>query len=354
LNFRVNASHRSLRISSNKRFNTVFHSRNMLSICIFTLTVSCNALRMTSTSKSAHSNNFDCDSGFTAPYGTNCPNARWTDLMVLSDASPDKVIVNVGCNKGNDMIEWMERWDTSATFNTDDWIKYFKAEGITKYACPPTSPAQRTKASTKGLSQKLPVGVCVEAMKGNVDMLEKAASAMGYSGHANASLHIIHAAAVEQHSPAEMVNFPDGELGKETGRLPVFVQSLSPTPLKTVDEIVSDCNLPRVDILSIDTEGWDSDVLLGSVKTLPSVRYLEFEVHRDFKKSPWSKTTVKAVTDNLNNMGFDCFWAGNNGKLLSINACYTETMETGHWSNVACVRRGDVWWKDLQQFAIHK
>lgn len=211
---------------------------------------------------------------------------------------------------------------------------------------------KRTTASRKGLPQKLPIGVCVEAMKGNVDMLEKAASTLGYFGDANTSLHIIHAAAVKEHSPAEMVNFPDSKPGSETGSIRKF--NLSPTPLKTVDEIVSDYNLPRVDILSIDTEGWDSDVLLGSVKTLPSVRYVEFEVHRDFKNSPWSKTTVKAVTDNLDNMGFDCFWAGNNGKLLSIQACYTEKMEAGHWSNVACVRRGDVWWKDLQQFAIHK
>ena len=62
---------------------------------------------------------FPCNSLPDAPWGTNCPmSADWVDAMVLSVPSPDKIIMDVGCNKGNDLVAWMERFDPSRKFNT--------------------------------------------------------------------------------------------------------------------------------------------------------------------------------------------------------------------------------------------
>jgi len=91
----------------------------------------------------------------------------------------------------------------------------------------------------------------------------------------------------------------------------------------TVDNLVKQMNLPRVDILKIDTEGWDPAVLLGAFSTLSSVRYLEFEVHRDLKKTPWHSTKLKLVIDKLHDeKEFECYW-------LVRMAAYSASIDAG-------------------------
>jgi len=124
-----------------------------------------------------------------------------------------------------------------------------------------------------------------------------------------------------------------------------------PVALTSVDALVRDNGLGNVDVLSIDTEGADADVLKGAASTLASVRYLEFEVHRDLAHTSWSRTTLHSVVKDLDDKHFDCFWAGKNGKLVSVLKCWREEFEHGMWSNVVCAKRGDVWHAALLRFA---
>lgn len=147
------------------------------------------------------------------------------------------------------------------------------------------------------------------------------------------------------------MDFPDGGPGHEQNHIPV-VDKLTPVALQTVDGIVAELRLPLVDVLLIDVEGFDPLVLRGASETLSSVRYLEFEVHRDFEGLPWGNITLKSVIENLYHQGFHCFWATNRGVLVSLNNCWKDSFDSPSvgWSNVACVKKNDPWYQVVQRF----
>ncbi|CAE8644053.1 unnamed protein product [Polarella glacialis] len=120
--------------------------------------------------------------------------------------------------------------------------------------------------------------------------------------------------------------------------------------VRTVDSLVKERALPKVDILIIDTEGADPLVLQGATDALKSVRYLEFEVHRDQVKAAWGQIKLRNVMDGL--ADFDCYWAGNQGSLYPVMECWEDTFENGCWSNIVCARKTDVWSMVLRSHAM--
>jgi len=298
------------------------------------------------------------------PRNTSCPLTKWVGEMVRTDPSPGKTIVNIGCNKGNDAVRWMELWDMSAThfWSQENWNQQLSKQQIgtqigtpDAFACKPEQDYVTASSIVKGQAsdQAVPTGVCVEPMLSNVRVLKEASQALGYSTNTPyGSFHIVQAAVVGEASPNETVLFPNLAAGAETGHLNDADPQNAHTqvPVKTVDTIMESLGLHRADILSIDTEGYDAEVLRGAKLTLANVRYVEFEVHRDL--APWSSTSLKSVANDLDQQGFDCFWAGNNGKLTNIKKCWSDDFENGMWANAACVKRGDIWSGALQQFSV--
>jgi len=126
----------------------------------------------------------------------------------------------------------------------------------------------------------------------------------------------------------------------------------------TVDEIVAGLRTSlgevQVDVLTVDTEGFDPIVLWGAASTLRAVRFLVFEVQQRKARSAWNSTSLQSVVAYLDSLGLDCYWAGNDSTLQRITGCLTAAEESElrpiFWSNVACVRRGDVWHEVLQRF----
>lgn len=303
-----------------------------------------------------------CRSSIDAPYGTNCPRTAWVDAMVIADAAPGKVIVDVGCNKGDSLMRWMERWDMSAFWSTEKWVRYYASRCVTHYACPwpsnsstPLTTARQGKRTSQtraaGSGKPLPLGVCVEPMPANVNLLRGAVAQLGYKPsetREQGALHIVQAAVLDVSN--KTIGFPSGFAGQDDLGVHSTRVANVPVLVKTVDGIVAELDISRVDVLLVDTEGADPAVLRGAAGTLRSVRYLEFEVHRDLVGTEWEKTTLASVVHELDALNFECFWAGNNGKLLSMNACWADHFELGTWANAACVKRGDVWQKVLQRF----
>lgn len=296
------------------------------------------------------------------PYGpprsTNCPNAKWVDEMVRIDPSPGKTSVSIGCNKGNDALRWMELWDMSAThfWSQASWDRHLPQQVNKTFACKPDQnyvTASSIGKLQEASGQPVPTGVCVEPMPSNVHMLRETSQALGYTANtAYGSFHIVQAAVVGKALPNETLPFPNLAEGIEQGSLSDAHGATSHTqvPVKTVDTIMESLGLHGADILSIDTEGYDAEVLKGAKLTLAKVRYVEFEVHRDLH--PWSSTSLKSVVNDLHQQGFDCYWASNNGKLTNIQKCWSDDFETGMWANAACVKRGDVWSAALQRFSV--
>lgn len=284
------------------------------------------------------------------PPGSNCPKPTWVDAMMDADPSPGKVFMDVGCNKGDDAIEWMERWGPGDGhfWSKKRWVKALEAAGIQHFAC--GKPDTNIKRAIPSAETARPTSVCIEPMNANVMLLKNLSAQLGYDRTVESgSFHIVHAALSDKAEPNQTVEFQAGnQPGDELGHISALQ---TPVPLSTVDTVASELRLPRVDVLTIDTEGFDPAVIYGANSTLLNVRYLEFEVHRDLKNSPWGYTTLKSIVTHLDTLGFTCYWAGNNGRLLNMNRCWSEKFELGGWNNAACVKRNDVWAEVLEVFS---
>lgn len=294
------------------------------------------------------------------PLNTRCPDAVWIDDMIVADSSPGKVIMSIGCNKANDLVAWLERYDMSAAnrWSTKAWVEQIERTwprgGF--FACQPDFPAVTAYEFMKDEHVDLPegqlnektIGVCVEPVPETIQLIRDTHATL--RGPEVTSLQIIQAAVAASAREGETVDFDDPVGGTETSGLTDKLVQI-PVTLTTVDAIVRENQLGRVDVLQIDTEGGDADVLKGATETLKSVRYLEFEVHRDLERTSWSRTTLRSVVEDLANMSFDCYWAGENGKLVNVLDCWQDDFECGDWANVVCAKRGDVWSTVLQRFA---
>lgn len=139
------------------------------------------------------------------------------------------------------------------------------------------------------------------------------------------------------------VYFPDGAFGTESLRISNSQQSNTvPVRATTVDKL-SDHYATIPDILSIDTEGHDALVLLGAARTLASgkIKYIEFEYHQF---EPWKSYKLEWVINYLDNLNYDCFWAGDDGKTSKITGCWHSAFEFHFWSNVVCAHRKHSCW----------
>jgi len=276
-----------------------------------------------------------------------CPSDEWVRSMVLADPDPDKILINIGCNKGQDSIAWLQFFDQKGQYNLKNWSRSLpRKDACSGKKQPPTGPPPIS--SSKG-----PTAVCVEAAPRNFKFLVSRQRSLGYgpgeAGSGRGSLHVIHAAATSRARPGEMVEFPDAPAGEERAGLNYHSDwKMVKVPKETVDGIAERLRLPKVDALLIDTEGADPAVLAGAKRTLQTVRYLVFEVHRDLPGSDWSKKSLFSVADSLDTQGFDCWWAANDGSVASVTQCYEPRFEEIGWSNVVCAKRGDVWWKILE------
>ena len=118
----------------------------------------------------------------------------------------------------------------------------------------------------------------------------------------------------------------------------------------------------NIDYMLVDTEGNDPLALFGASYALQQTRYLAFEHHGT---GMWKKFALSTIVNYLeNSFGFDCFWtsAGPNnhnnatsGKLwLVTSGCWHESYNSAaakQWSNLACVKRNDVFWDIMMEIA---
>lgn len=107
----------------------------------------------------------------------------------------------------------------------------------------------------------------------------------------------------------------------------------------TVDGFFEEELLPvgisHVELLKIDTEGFDPLVLQGAHRTLTEGRatMLQFEYHH---LRAWSHTSLKSVVQDLEILGYTCYFDGS-PTLLRITNLWVDSLEFRDWSNVICV-----------------
>jgi FkbM family methyltransferase len=132
--------------------------------------------------------------------------------------------------------------------------------------------------------------LCVEPMASTAAAVQRMLGGLGWA----AAITLVHAAVSS--APGSAL-FPVGPAGFEASGLgSASPGGYRPVEVVTLDDLARRYELGGVDVLTVDTEGNDVRVLLGGLRTLPAVRYLEFEHH---VINRWARSDLQdTVRDN--------------------------------------------------------
>lgn len=291
-----------------------------------------------------------CGSGFWGLSKTNCPlDKMWLSQFAALDPNPDKVVLSVGCNLGDDLIYAMSLWNSSS-LSPDVYSKHMRSslhgEKYNGGVCGEGLAIENLSQVVSKNPQTR--GFCVEPARSVSKVVEETLQ----KANAAAAFTLVQAAVSDEvkHS----VPFVDLGSTHETGAIGSSSDG-NVVPQTTLDALFDTYGLTNrpVDILNIDTEGNDAKVIDGmSATNKKNIRYMMFEYHHvgDWGARDLNNGLKKTIMD-LDSVGMECYWAG--GKhpevdgqhpLWRITGCWQdEFYEKRTWSNVACVRRGDPW-----------
>ena len=88
----------------------------------------------------------------------------------------------------------------------------------------------------------------------------------------------------------------------------LFIKKKIRIKVKTLSEILTKNNLKKIDLLKIDTEGYELNVLVGLEKFIEKTKIILLECHYD-----------DSLIKNYNFRSLNFFFANNNFKLISKN-----------------------------------
>jgi hypothetical protein len=108
----------------------------------------------------------------------------------------------------------------------------------------------------------------------------------------------------------------------------------------TLDRFVQKSRITKmIDVLKIDTEGYDPLVLSGADLILKrqQIRLLIFEHHQI---GFWTSIHLRDVIENLDSKGYICYMLGRTG-IIRMTRCWSSLFGEKRWSNVLYVLRND-------------
>ena len=276
-----------------------------------------------------------------------CPDPRWLDDFAEPRTranSSQVIVIVVGCNKGYDAVQQLRLWTRNTLYSKVAWKRYWGSDCGVCQQCE----TEEAPASLSGQDAALPAVVhCIEPLPANYRTLQRAQSELRYS-----ELKVVQLALSNESGSVDMASRTRPGL-EHLGIGSVFRgdEQRESVAVSTLDAYAG--GFDRIDVLSIDVEGFDPLVLQGGDGLLRrgSVRYLEFEVNAAGR---WRTTRLKDVIRFLDRRDYECFFEGK-GRVwpLSGSCWHWRYDHWTAWSNVVCVRRGDEWLATLATFVVN-
>jgi hypothetical protein len=334
-----------------------------------------------------------------------CPKEDWLTAMATADPDSNKLMVNIGMNKGYNLAVWANVFQPHLQITPRVWYEHLlTVKPIPEQTCGICDDCNQTFASSssslllKSNAKLTLLGADLNCA--NVEGVEKVF--LDISSKRNTSGLSLFTACAGLSNATSSVIITQCPFGYEQCGINVTYEgeTLSTkqveVPITTVDELMKsfltkilresqqrkttssrysrENNLfrtraikryfqsslttkpspyhPLIDILLIDTEGNDYLVLQGTQKLIQtrSIRVIVFEYHW---KLPWGEIKLENAVKEMDEFGYECYFQGF-GRLWKLTGrdCWHQTYEFYKWSNVMCVRREDIWFETLQQFIV--
>jgi FkbM family methyltransferase len=284
-------------------------------------------------------------------YATQCSDSVWWDEQFLakaskkektsnsaaSSSSSPRVAIYVGCNKGFDAVNALRLLSSDGTYDRTSWSDHF-FQGVPQRGwCGQQTGPEAVVGAAAGLTIHNDAMVhCIEPMPTTVAELQRAAAELKWDKRlivSNVAMSNTDGTALfpnEKHN----VGTESTSLDDCTGAGLSNCETVTVSRLDTfISKHFTDPNA-KIDFLSIDTEGYDFEVIQGGVNTLKRAKYLEFEYH---STSLWLTHTLSETLAILTDHGFVCYWAGAYGHIWRITNCWHDHYDIHGFSNVACV-----------------
>lgn len=261
------------------------------------------------------------------------------------------VIVNIGANKGYTVADKYAFWVPQSGINPRSMHSLIKKEYPSfSRACGACKECLFDGPSSLDIKREhldLLKVFAVEPSITNVNLLRKVKDWIGSD-----SFNVVHAAGLDY---TGTVTFPVTELGYEkgfVGQNPGKGKTTIEIPSITVDDFVKENNLRIIDILSIDTEGFDPLVLEGAHEVISNQKaktiFFEYHMVGYWRRNAETSYKLEETVNFLDFHGYDCYIEGQD-EVLRMTGCWDPVFEFRMWSNILCVLRSD---RSVNQIAM--
>ena len=285
---------------------------------------------------------------------SSCPSGLWHDRISPLLSAPNMVILNVGANKGYNLVEYAQRY-TRTNVTKSAWFHLLTnvASPKCETSCLGTCGGSRDVRAKrhKRPAPAAEAGATVhrlelhafELMPANGRLLQQLVTATGLPAE-------VHRTGVSNASGTMLVQVRPG--GSEKGMLVPWslagVPSTTTVPVTTIDAFMEARDIERAQLVSIDTEGSDGLVLQGMSRTLAARKadVVDFEYSTMWAK--WSgRHGLRDALAQLVSAGYACFWQDDRGMLAETSgACWSDLLANLNtppaWRNLVCSHRPDV------------
>lgn len=264
-----------------------------------------------------------------------CTQPIWLELLHEFSPSTDKVMLDVGMNKGYSAAGWYALWNPSLGLNPKTLKKSISS-------IPPNSDQDCGACAD-----------CTEVLKPRTtpDESEGVIKVIGYDGSKIAVEK--HQAILRQDFPnlledwvsinnavSETVgtaNFPDETDTSELASLGSVSDKYYTVKTTNGPDIFAEHGLDEVFMFKIDTEGYDGPIVRSLYPLLEQHRItvLMFEYH---KLGKWGEgETLFDIQATLDALDYECYLTAHECVVSLSNTCWNDAYEFNNWSNIMCL-----------------
>eukprot|EP00310_Coccolithus_braarudii_P014795 CAMPEP_0183347206 /NCGR_PEP_ID=MMETSP0164_2-20130417/12100_1 /TAXON_ID=221442 /ORGANISM="Coccolithus pelagicus ssp braarudi, Strain PLY182g" /LENGTH=334 /DNA_ID=CAMNT_0025518595 /DNA_START=13 /DNA_END=1017 /DNA_ORIENTATION=- len=272
-----------------------------------------------------------------------CPADLWHDRIAPLLVESKVVMLNIGANKGYNLLEFAQRYSpASSNLTHQAWYSQLVKLGCQAQCC---GVCRKCKAANAKLRQAANAPLSMHAFElqpANANLLREMVRMFALPVE-------VHQAAVSNFSGTVYASSSvrPGSESFGLARTPSSKSSVA-LPVTTVDAFMEENEIERAHFVSIDAEGEDPLVMFGMAKMLAARRVdiVEFEYNRKWKLTLREPRPMRPVAEWLHRQGYVCFWQGDNGALAQLSPpCYVEETHNRFGfarGNAVCSHRADI------------
>ncbi|CAM2713258.1 unnamed protein product [Rotaria socialis] len=269
---------------------------------------------------------------------SSCYNDFYLNAFDNNETSVD-TLIDVGANKAYAVATWLSFFSPEIGINQARLGEYIRSLQTLSEPCGSCNDCKDSPLKRDNTEKKLQLQIhAFEPQPGTVDVLKGIKKWMNISTISDVTFEV-HGMAVSDHTGHAL--FRKCNAGNEVCSLDISgVAQNAQIQVNTtsLDDFADKNNLSKVDILKIDTEGYEPLVFRGAQRLLKEhrIRLFIFEYLAD---GVWRNTSLEIEIAKLAKLDYVCYMVGKTG-VIRVSKCWNDKFNVNH-CNLLCVSAKD-------------